>query len=425
MPVSQSSSSFSEVWASSTGLIFMLSAPIQVLVGLLLSNLPSHRHTLLAQTLSFSSALSFAFFSLVIPIAGNANNVPAVVTAVAALAIPLGVGTVVCVDHPRLWLPRAFGTAIALITVSQGLGTMFSAWLFQQLVDSFPIWHAIRLAGLIYTTAAILSAFFIRYPHTSTAVEQDEQGLNQRMHITEEYHQRDFTEKYTSGRMLRLPAFWQYVFCIFTAGAAYPLLSYYFKLGYVFKQSPHVLLPWFQAATFLSIVFNLVVSLLSHRLHFGQGIFTYGGRNLMGTFLILQSLMFSILLIPSQPSQFLTFAVCCFILQLLYQGNYAVAALFASDMFGAANMPMAFGVGAGIAFGTGEGVATFFMTKVENFVTGVHKPVDYFPFYVIGAVWSIVCFFVMLLLRPVRRRVDISCNVPATREPLIVGDKVY
>lgn len=376
--------------------------------AVLLDASPHHRGTMVRR-MGFCAAGGFALLALAA--VGVALHVVWLVAAGAiALALPLGVLSVLSVTHILAWMPGAAGLAVALVNVAVGLGSMAAAALFQLLLDVLPVPHALAVAAAALAVFAAMPSALLHMPAGDAELEMGlkdvadtslmDTGMTTEMGGVDD--EMEFPR--VSWRELAgVKAFWVYVICVASCGAAFPLVPYFFQIGSAFGTKSSVLLRWFQGGTLLSIVFNLGSLTLSDVARTRTGPFSSGARNLAAVIFIAQSVAFVVLARVSKAEDFVVWAVAATVQQLMFQSAFGVAVLLAVDMFGVGNMAVVFGVGGGLSLGLGQGIATMVMSMVHKAGGNRLSPSYYRPFYIIGACWSLSALVALMFLRRYRK----------------------
>lgn len=159
------------------------------------------------------------------------------------------------------------------------------------------------------------------------------------------------------------PSFWLYVSTILSTGAPYALLPYFFKLATVYHVTPSLAMRSFQLVglfgTALALCAGILIDLLaSHRHNIS------GAKRLLIYALLLQLGLFGVLVLGEKNGDGVFVVVA--VLVMLTNAHYGCAAVLARDVFGAERAALAFGVGGGLAIGTGEGMSVQIMAFVEQ-----------------------------------------------------------
>lgn len=381
VPIEQSAlkdHAFDSVWPLGMGLMHFLSAPVMLIAGLVLDNATTQS----IRSLSFTSACAASMLALAAP--GIKLTSPSLIaTAAAVQAVPLGVYYLLATEMLIVWMPDRTGLAVGVGNTAFGLGSIFSAWVFDRLLDMMNVQYAmVCTAGAVACIMGISSPLLV-WPESSEKEEgYDEEEISLLNGIS--------ARKLGWRRLVKLPSFWLYIMAVLTAGASYAFIPYFFKLGLQFGVGRRPLLILFQLASALCVAFGMGVSMCTE--HFrGTGVLSSGARNVMAGLLVVQTILFGVVLWSTTTGRFIPFVAAVTALKMIMSSHAGCAALLAHDMFGKVNSAIVYGFGAGVALGGGEGISAATMAAVEQWhASHVEGPAGYTIFYALAAVWSAV-----------------------------------
>lgn len=173
-----------------------------------------------------------------------------------------------------------------------------------------------------------------------------------------------FSSAFSSIRFLATqPSFWLYVSTILSTGAPYSLLPYFFKLASVYHIPFSFAMHCFQLVgligTVLALCAGILIDVIASPVHN-----TSGAKRMLIYALCLQLGLFGVLSLGERNGDGVFVVVM--MLVMLTNAHYGCAAVLARDVFGAERSALAFGVGGGLAIGTGEGMSVQIMAFVEH-----------------------------------------------------------
>lgn len=200
---------------------------------------------------------------------------------------------------------------------------------------------------------------------------------------------------------------WLYVLCALTVGAAFALVPYFYRLGAVLDAPAENVTRAFQIGSFAGVPFCIVLSLSIGRFRTRIGRFSCAARNVMFSTLILQAVLCILLsrLSGSGDRPFEQFALLVTAVRALYMVHNCTVALLAREMFGSKNVAFVYGVGGGMALGSGEAVSVAVMAWIDGKQGGITRIQDCRPYFQIVACWSVATAVGMLFMRKLR-----TCN---------------
>lgn len=396
------------VWPSAIGLMHWLSAPITILTGLSLQ--ASTNRSTTARRLGSLASLCYLGFALA------ATRVAWLVrVAVCLQAVPLGVNYLLHCEILVAWFRDAPGAVVGAGLMCYNAGTIVLSWVFTQLLKNLTLPSALVTTGVLLAVPSLLPAMFLSFPPCAISSPMSQQ--NQGTHASP-----------TALHVARTPQFWLYVGAVLSTGAPYALLPFFFTVG----QSPPFSLPSnhlliaFQltgvAGTALALVTGVACDALSSALH------TAGARIVLAGALLLQVVLFGLLLVSPAPAAFYVGAGG---LVALMNCHYGAAAVLAAQVFGEADGPAAFGLGAGLAIGGGEGASAQAMGMVEwmgreGYLGGVKEGGGYRWFYAGAIGWTLAGLACVAGLRPRRIGEDRAgvehSEVESVEKPLLIDE---
>lgn len=429
-------------WPFGMGLMHFLSAPVLIAAGFILDNSKANMTDGPLRILSLFGSLSFLCFALCA--AGVYQQSRQVVTfGLAMQAVPLGVYYPLVTELLLDWLPDNPGRAVGLSQLSFGLGSIGVAWFYSTAIQIFDTPNAIIISAFVLALLTAVPSLFLAWPcpdsgsqgsccssnnHRSIAtnVAEISPGIVESVTHDEGLSllHGDGVEKSSASRHLSWTQlvfsrpFTLYLIVVLTAGVSYAFIPYYFKLGALFDVSHDLLLFSFQITSIASTFFGLLSSIWTDHFVFHSsssylkspttrdGPFSSGAKNMMGLFLIIQT-VFSFLLIPvSRTNCFALFVVIVAFMKMIMASHAGCAALIARDIFGEKNSCLTFGIGGGLALGSGEGLSAAIMTWIDSGIakpTSEMTPAEFNGFYWIAGCWSVVGTVSLMLLHKYRK----------------------
>lgn len=385
-------------WPLGMGLMHLLSAPTLIIAGLIIDSAQRKGQNTPIRALSAVSATCFAMLS--VSASGLSTKVRWVVIAgVGAQSVPLGVLYPLVIELLFSWMPDAPGTAVGLGQLSFGFGSIFSAWVYHMLISIYGVGQALCVSAIVSGIVSFVASMFISWNPNSN--KKTFEGVDETRERTALLQNPEIRIPWS--KLIISYQFWLYIVVVLTAGASYAFIPYYFKLGRLFGATPSELIWYFQLTSLAATVFGMVSSMWTEKLSVGtNGPFSSGARNLMGLFLIFQTIFMGSLIWISQKQQFGLFVIAIAILKMIMASHAGCAVLVARDVFGEVNSCIVFGIGGGLALGGGEGLSAATMTLVESWIAGTDGrpiPGDYNAFYIIATVWSVIGTLCLVLLR--------------------------
>lgn len=358
-------------------------------------------------------------------------------------AVPLGVYYPLVTELLLDWLPDNPGRAIGLSQLSFGLGSIGVAWFYSAAIRMVGTPNAIIISAFALALLTAVPSLFLAWPcpdsdsqssccssnnHRSGAARVAEishgivesvthdEGLS--LLHNEGVEKGGASQHLSWTQLVFSRPFMLYLIVVLTAGVSYAFIPYYFKLGALFDVSHDLLLFSFQITSIASTFFGLLSAIWTDHFVFHtatsslkasttrDGPFSSGAKNMMGLFLIVQTL-FSFLLIPvSRANCFALFVVVVAFMKMIMASHAGCAALIARDIFGEKNSCLTFGIGGGLALGSGEGLSAAIMTWVDSGITkptSEMTPAEFNGFYWIAGCWSAVGTVSLILLQRYRK----------------------
>lgn len=307
-----------------------------------------------------------------------------------------------------IWSPRRPGLAVGVGQAFIGTGNILCTQVFNSFIVNLGVYRGLVLTSLMLTAISMFSTLFLRYPKPGETPTNPAQPRGESDRDVDPAIQ---TSEQTPRKLrwaciFRQRDFWLYIFAVFTAGVSYCFNPYFYKLGLLFDRPMSELIRIYQAADLTSTVGSLVASVLSDYVRHGDGYWFSGTRNIMAVLMFAQIFMFGLMPVFTKTRSFLGYVGVKSALKVLMACHESFAALLAHDFFGETNMGIVFGLGAGFALGSGEGISVWAMSAVEALArrgkAGLPLSiVDYNPFFVIATLWAFLGFVaIVLLARP-------------------------
>lgn len=288
--------------------------------------------------------------------------------------------------------------------LAYGLGTIVQSWVFNKLIATLGIVSALNTTAIGLTAAGLLPTLFLSWPPSTAPDGRALATPAEAIPLFRDSDADDTSIRLPWGKLVRLRSFWLYNGAVFSAGAAYALTPFFFKLGHVFGKPDYVMVTIFQVIGAMATVVGLVGGWAADVMRFGTGFFRSGAKNMTIICMVVQTVLFAALVPLSNTNNFWGFTVASGILIIITASHYASSAILANDFFGAVNSCLVFGIGAGLAIGLGEGLSAELMSAVEagRDVNVALTPGSYSLFYVVGVIWSMIGLICILAVEGVR-----------------------
>lgn len=383
------------VWPAAMGIMHLLSAPIMMLTGIYLDSAVTHVSTTnLAfgqsktdrlRILHVISSLCYSAFALAA--AATALSSPILIRiAIALQSVPLGINYLLNTEVLVAWFPHIPGFIVGCALLTYGAGTILQSWAFNTVIEAMGCAKALYATALGLTVPSLLVSAFISWP--SNEHSQQTQAPPESEPLLSGGGG-DGSIKLPWSRLRSLGSFWLYVIIVFTGGAPYALISFFFKLGHVFGKSSTLMVSIFQVVAVLCTLLGLMAGWATDVMRFGNGYFRSGAKNLAILTMAVQVVLFLAMIPLSNNGNFWGFVLVAGTLVVITASHYGCAAIMARELFGTANSCMVFGIGAGLSVGSGEGLSAEMMSTIEA-LTGREAlvPTSYNLYYWIGALWS-------------------------------------
>lgn len=389
-------------WPFGMGLMHFLSAPVLIVTGLVLDYSRQKDLNFPIRILSVLASLSFLMFSLCsYGVVHGSRSI--IMVGLSIQSIPLGIYYPLVTEHLFSWMPATPGLAVGLAQLSFGTGSILVAWLFNVLIERYGVVYSIIFSGIGMSFLSSVPSFFIAWPSNVSQLLDDDviDGEDEALLSCAENkeHHLNWNELMFSFE------FGLYIMAVLTAGVSYAFIPYYFKIGESFNVSSQVLIMTFQVTGVAATIFGLLASMWTDNFAIARNRwFSSGSKNMMGFFLVIQTSLCFALIFMSRMNLFIPFVISVAFMKMIMAAHAGCAALIARDFFGKKNSCIVFGIGGGLALGTGEGSSAALMAFVES-----HSPVDmvgprmFEPFYFIAGIWSAVGLVCLILLKKHRK----------------------
>lgn len=398
------------VWTSTIGLISLFSAPVTVFAGFYLdagstpsSNLSTGQianwKTYRAQILCLLVSISYACLSLVAYGIQNTNAI-LIRCSATAMAVPLGVIYLLASELLMVWNPSKQGLATGFGQMALSCGSIIISSLYFFLNSLFGCVVTFYLLSIVFPLISGIPVLLMHWPSNQYTSPKFENNSNSECSETSCFF-REQSVRLPWRKLRALPSFWLFLFVSFSSAVPFALLTFFFKIGYVFQQPSAHLLRYFQTSTLLSSVFSVFTIFLTDLVRLRSSFFFSGAKNLLIAMLIAQSLLYTLLTTSSISFNFVVFIFATMSLVIMTAAYSGCVAILARDMFGAANATIVFGIGAGLGMGAGEGLSTSLMSIVEGFQQGSVEltPASYACYYEVGVLWSLFGLVALLCTR--------------------------
>lgn len=303
------------------------------------------------------------------------------------------------------WAPNQAGLAVGIGQVFECLGTVLSMQAFHCLTATFGVSRALIITGPLLSLLSLIPAMLSRIPNARDVHPRS-------MHAERGYEDSCFQccgkgVKLHWSVIIGLRDFWLYVFIVFSGGVSYCFNPFFFKLGVLFKQPTSTLVRIYQAIDIGSSLICFIAAASVDRLRTGVGFWFSGARNLIMLFMLLQCSLFFALTFMTSNGWFGGFVVMKALLKVFMVCHEIFASLLARDFFGSANLGFVFGIGAGLAIGSGEACSAWLLSAVEvimkwrkgSTIDSALGASDYNGFFIVAACWSFLGLVSVVALR--------------------------
>lgn len=289
------------------------------------------------------------------------------------------------------WLPDKPGLAVGLSTFSLELGIMAFSGIFHELIAWLNVVNAIAVSAAFSSVTALFLALTLQWPEEGDVPEEEDADSSDDGSLTL-LDTPCGDKKVTWRELFQDYVFWFYLVGVFSTSAAHVFEIYFFKLGSVFGRSTSEVLWLFQVTRVLSMFIGFCGNTWAPSLS-GNGRYLFSGaKNVMGSLLGLQALLFACLIPCSIYGNFIAFIMLVAVFDMIASVHSGSLILVAKDLFGKRNITFVFGIGAGLVSCWGEGLSVWLMSILERAATvddGTSTPSDYNYFYKVGCLW---CF---------------------------------
>ena len=287
-----------------------------------------------------------------------------------------------CIQLSIAWFPNHAGLVVGIAETCFSAGTIVLSYVFSKFITSLTYITAIYLASLVLVATAVLPSLYMRWPSVGELPQSEEMTP-----LTESLPE---IAKIEWHQLLRLSNFWYFVVAVFTTGATYVFNPYFFRLGEMFHMPFDSLVLAFTLSNIVSTVFGLFGTALTDYVGFGNGFWFSGAKNVSLVLMLMQCVALIAMTVTSSLEIFWAFVVIKTFVKIVGVCHTGNSAILARDMFGPENGSTVFGIGAGLALGSGEGVSAWLMGALEALRGRAVVAADYNMFYWVAMVWSAI-----------------------------------
>lgn len=244
------------------------------------------------------------------------------------------------------WSPVHPGLAVGIGQMAFGLGSIFAAAVYEELINRLGVIQAIIVSTAVLSIVSSVLSCFLIWPAPSSCGERHED------------REQDLTMQCTLPlsfqNLLQIPSFWLYISCLFSTQIGFLFIPYYFNIGLSFGKPMHVVIKSYETMFLAATLLRPVIGVMCDNFKFGTQEFSMGSKNVAVLMLFAQGLFFLLLIPISNHGSYIGFVIATTVVFVSFSAGECVAPILSRDMFGPANSAVVFGIGGSISFGLGE-----------------------------------------------------------------------